>query len=169
MSGLSEKFATTRRRFFGVAGSAVLAAKTAAEAQARNLGAISHGSAFPMSDLRNTMIQEAGHGVLGGPTPVSVDGWQIARDLRNDIIRKALNTPRQRAELESILYQMHRNVHSLDHDLAANRCYSLAAKITYQRQRQVASAIDETVLEQSNYQRMTAWRDRILSFAGIKL
>jgi hypothetical protein len=55
----------------------------------------------------------------------------------------ALNFPDIRAEYESVLYDAYRNVYRLDPDLAIKKSFSLSAKITYQRQRNVASAMRE--------------------------
>ncbi len=49
----------------------------------------------------------------------------------------------KRSQIEAMLYEMNRGVYSLDPDLAVNRSFSLAAKIVYQRQHNVARRIEE--------------------------
>jgi hypothetical protein len=89
--------------------------------------------------------------------------------MRDDLIRKALNTRESRAELESFIYAEHRHIWALDYDLAANRSMSLAAKVAFQRQRLVQRTIEQTVEEKNLWTRVNDWKNKVLSVAGIKL
>lgn len=159
---------TTRRRFFAWMGTAPIAARQGMETAARQLAGIGNGQGVPSLDLRGSLIDGAND--VGAPSSAQMVGadWRLARKLRDDLIRKALDTPERRAELEAILYEEHRSVHNLDPDLAANRSFSLAAKVCYQRQRNVQRAIEYTVKENSPWEQVRSWKDRVLSLAGIK-
>lgn len=158
----------TRRKFFQAMGAAPLMARTAAEEVAKKLTALGGGSGPP---LAGGYLQDAlkGNGPSNRQEISSPGDWHLVRKMRDDLIRKALDTKQSRAELEAIVYEENRHVWVLDHDLAANRSMSLAAKFTFQRQRNVQRAIREAIQEKSGYSRMMEWRDRILGVAGIKL
>lgn len=166
-----------RRRFFGAIAASPLAARQAAESAAKQLAGIgSLSGGVPISDLRD-MVREMPHSGLGAQGEASANtctqspakDWQVLRQLKDDIIRRALNTKQSRQELEALLYQDMRNVYSFDHDLASNRSMSLAAKVCFQRQRNVQREIDYMMLDQSLRTRIRDWKNRILSIAGIKL
>jgi hypothetical protein len=57
-------------------------------------------------------------------------------------VRAVMKSAELRAEYESSLYQRFRHVPALDPDLANKRSFSLAAKIAFQRQRNVAAYIE---------------------------
>lgn len=141
----------TRRRFFGLAPGGVLAAKMAAEKTALGMTGSFDTPHTAAREILNT------HAKSG---PAEVFNWQLMRD---KAVRLALSTPSQRAELESILYERYRRVHHLDMDLAANRSYSLAAKMCYQRQRLVEHEIGEAIADDTPYNRMRGWVDKVLS------
>jgi len=155
----------TRRRFFQALSAAPLVAKQAAETAARGLMG---GGGPPMGGgyLRDVL----GGQIEGLPAnSASPPNWHLMRKLRDEMVQKALNTKKSRAELESIIYEEQRHIWTLDHDLAANRSMSLAAKITFQRQRNVQRSIREAIEEKSAYSRMMEWKDRFISMTGIKL
>lgn len=160
-----------RRKFFQALTAAPLMARAAAEEAVKKLasiGAIGHG--VPGIDL-HAMVREiplSGQYETASPANPAGD-WRLLRQMRDDIIRKALETKKSRAELEALLYEEHRCVYGLDYDLAANRSMSLAAKVTFQRQRNVKRDIDYTLLDKSLRRRVNDWKERILSIAGIKL
>lgn len=77
----------------------------------------------------------------------------------------ALKIPTVRAQLESLLFEDVRVIYGIDHDLASKRSFSLAAKVTYQRQRIVAQKIREMESEWP-YQRINNLISRAL---GLKL
>jgi hypothetical protein len=58
------------------------------------------------------------------------------------MLRQAYKLPGLRDELTSLIYQEHRRVGFLDPDIANKRSFSLAAKITFQRQREVERGIE---------------------------
>lgn len=58
-------------------------------------------------------------------------------------LTRALSLPQTRGRIISHLYQDEfRHVHCLDADLAANRSFSLAAKVVFQRQRNVERELE---------------------------
>lgn len=101
-------------------------------------------------------------GPYGAPASVSEGGMNIPREVRERGMRWALKNPELRAELESLVYEDNRHVGWLDHDLASKRSFSLAAKVTFQRQRNVQRRIEQDVLESSPWRRISAWSDRAL-------
>lgn len=54
---------------------------------------------------------------------------------------QVLRDARARAEIESLLYEQYRDVQMIDPDIDVNRSFSRLAKITFQRQRNVAEAL----------------------------
>lgn len=62
---------------------------------------------------------------------------------------RALAMPLVRREIESLLYEQEQHVGRLDLDLATKRSFSLAAKVTFQRQRNVARRVELMTSEQS--------------------
>lgn len=67
------------------------------------------------------------------PPPTYNGRWQ-------EVIRSSLVA---RAEYESLLYERFRTIGYIDPDLAVYRSFSLAAKICFQRQREVQRALAE--------------------------
>lgn len=80
-----------------------------------------------------------GHGPIDNPSPptsgLSYENRKIA----------LLNFPTIRAELESLLYEAHSHIYRIDADIAVKKSFSLNAKITFQRQRNVAKAMEDQV------------------------
>lgn len=164
-----------RRSVLKFLGASPIVAREAAEQAAKSLSGVTRGgmgmpgldirdivradapSTFPMNDCANIVGQQTG------------SDWRVVREMRDKIILDALRTKESRRELETILYENHRTVHGLDHDIAANRSWSLAAKLVYQRQRNVERDIEHTMMNQNPWERARDWKDRILSFAGIKM
>lgn len=152
-----------RRAFLRMLPVSAFAGRQAAEHAAKELAGLARGSAFPpsagLADAfginNNTVAAE------------QASGRFLDQRVREFALRNALATPALRAEIEAILYDQHRTVHALDHDLASNRSYSLAAKICYQRQRNVARALECQVMEASPWQRIRDWADRICRLAGV--
>lgn len=165
-----------RRSVLKFLGASPIAAREAAEVAAKNLAGITRGKpGIPGMDVRNMMrenIQPTAH-LVGYPEVGQGQSgpfdWRLAREMRDKFVLQALRTKETRRELETILYENHRTVHGLDHDIAANRSWSLAAKLCYQRQRNVARDIEHTMMDQNPWQRARDWKDRVLSFAGIKM
>jgi hypothetical protein len=97
------------------------------------------------ADLAGVHINGAGAGLASalygnpasdtGPTGQQYDPRKALRNLLAD--------EAARAEYTSAMYARNRNVSYIDLDLATKRSFSLAAKVAYQRQRNVARQIDE--------------------------
>lgn len=161
-----------RRSVLKFLGASPIVAREAAEEAAKTLSGVTRGGmGIPGMDVRDMMRenipQEVGQSLgIGGPAQ---GDWRVVREMRDKIVLNALRAKESRRELEIILYENHRTVHGLDHDIAANRSWSLAAKLVYQRQRNVERDIAHTMMDRDPYQRARDWKDRILSFAGIKM
>lgn len=67
--------------------------------------------------------------------------------IRHSDVAKALLNSAFRAEIESIAYEANRHVVFLDVDLATKKTFSLAAKVTFQRQRNVQREIESYTAE----------------------
>jgi hypothetical protein len=123
---IRRKIVLGRRRVLGLLAAAPLAARGAAEESAMRL---------------TQMIRPQGLGFIrgaeGGPASGPMPAVTAAER------RFALQWPSLRQQIESELYQANRVVHSIDHDLASKRSFSLAAKVAFQRQRNVQRALDE--------------------------
>lgn len=91
----------------------------------------------------------------GPPSEPSADQW-----------RHLLRFKSVRDELETLLAETdYRRVYGLDHDLAVKRSFSLAAKVTFQRQRLVAERLAQ-MQSRWPWQRMTDIAERVM---GVKL
>jgi hypothetical protein len=86
--------------------------------------------------------QVSGAGLGGAPTP-GVGQMEQGSSISLANKKLALNIPGIREELQSLFYEVNRNVYAIDYDLATKKSFSLAAKITYQRQRNVAIHMKE--------------------------
>jgi hypothetical protein len=157
---------TTRRRFFGLVGGGAVAGRQVIDHAAKQLaiGNISVGSGAPTPNLRHALFDE-GPSAIGADNPnqTSTIPWAEFCRLRDNLLRKALETPEKRVELESILYTQFRNIHWLDPDLAYNRSFSMAAKLCYQRQRLVQREINDSVEEKAPWHRLKDWKNGVLS------
>lgn len=86
-------------------------------------------------------------GMVGGPAapdqpyPGAIGAPCRAFDIRKALLR-VLQTPELRGQYESLMFERRRHVGVLDLDLASKRSFSLAAKVTFQRQRNVAREIE---------------------------
>lgn len=109
-----------RRSFLKMLGLSPLAAKAAVESEQMHQAGITQVGQYPTA--------------TNLPPGETVDP---------SIIR-ALMDAAFRAEWESALYQQNRSVYFLDHDLANKRSFSLAAKIAFQRQRNVERQMAES-------------------------
>lgn len=78
--------------------------------------------------------------------------------------RRLLKLAHVRKEAESILFEDERRVRWLDADLAVNRSFSLMAKVTFQRQRNVARRLDDLQVEAYPWQRLTQMAARLIGF-----
>ena len=59
--------------------------------------------------------------------------------------RAAWAIPSQRKVLESMIFERERGVGHIDHDLMSKKSFSLAAKVTFQRQRNVDAAMKSQI------------------------
>ena len=117
----------SRRSFLRVMGAAPLVAKTAAEEAAKSLAGIGLSSGVQL----NPAMSQAGIPVGANYTHPS------AANISQMLLDKAF-----RELVEEAAYQNNRHVSYIDHDLASKRSFSLAAKVTFQRQRNVAREVD---------------------------
>lgn len=112
-----------RRGFFRAALAAPAAAQAAQDAIVKEFTGI--GMGFDL--LGDTKDNPA-------PPQAYTNGVPAAEFERT---RRALSNPVNREAARSLLFEQNRYIHRLDHDLASKRSFSLAAKITFQRQRVV--------------------------------
>lgn len=77
--------------------------------------------------------------------------------------RALLKIPQARAAITAQLFERERTVHRIDHDLAVKRSFSLAAKIAYQRERNVARELS-LLEEQYPWQRLQNVGKKFLGF-----
>lgn len=133
----------TRRKFFGLIAAGPIAGRAAADHVAQDLAGISMRSGISSG------------GVSGGPSS----------DPTQEQWRRALGNFATRETVESILYEEQYDISRIDPDIAVLRSFSLSAKVTYQRQRNVRRRID-------NLQHGWTWQrlDQVArSWFGIKL
>lgn len=123
----------------------------------------------------NTRIPDiAGHGHLAdlhGSSPCTSPPFvDIAGQNQKEaaLLRKAWQVPALRKEMESILYEENRYVQRIDPDLAAYRSFSLNAKITFQRQREVQRSLESGWFDEHPYGKKRALLARIgKTFLGL--
>lgn len=116
-----------RRKFLGMVAASPVAAKMAAEAAAANLAGLRLGGA----------------GYLG--VPQAIAGGEITKGAW----RLAVANKDALKEIRSLLFERQRHVNSIDHDLAAKKSFSLAAKVAYQRERNVQRELEDMTNEWS--------------------
>lgn len=69
-------------------------------------------------------------------------GGNGAADPR-DLARRAFANPQTLSDVRALLFEKHQIVSTIDHDIASKKSFSLAAKIAFQRQRNVERDIQE--------------------------
>lgn len=116
----------TRRGFLKLMGASPLAAKAAAEEVTKSLVGIGIAPTYPYG------IPVSGMAV--GQSSAQMGKSEIAKMLMDAAFR---------SQVESASYRRNRHVSYLDLDLATKRSFSLAAKATFQRQRNVQREIEE--------------------------
>lgn len=82
-------------------------------------------------------FEQSGGAQLAAQVGIPANSLALPEGATPTAIRTAFLFPNKRAAIESILFEEAREVLTLDFDLANSRALSLAAKITYQRQRNV--------------------------------
>lgn len=152
-----------RRGFLKLLPVAGLAGKAAAEDAATRLAGL--GTTGLAQNVGGGFAAEGLGCASNQVQPASLaQGSAISVDVRRKIIQRVLRLPNLRGELESILYEDQRHVGFIDPDLAAKRSFSLAAKVTFQRQRNVERALQNQVYQDSTYQRVERWTERVLKW-----
>ena len=100
-------------------------------------------------------------GLAGDLSPVSSGHYNNSITAADrGLFRLKLAMPDFRAHLESVLYEQERIVAGIDYDIASKRSFSVAAKVTFQRQRNV-----ERRLQAGSWG--SSW-ERIKSIAGME-
>lgn len=121
---------TDRRSFLRLLGLSPIAAKVAADQAAADLsGVTANGLSFEPPEFGASWMGHSGEKLI-------TDEIESHRG-RSKLIRLACKVPQLYSELESELYRSHKHIGSIDPDLASMKSFSLAAKITFQRQRNV--------------------------------
>ncbi len=113
----------------------------------RSMAAIPAAAAQAQAALAETMSM-ASKIATSSPDQPPPSGGGIPmghNDPSTEQIRMLLKLPAARAQIESQTFQSYRHVSALDPDLANKRSFSLAAKVTFQRQRNVAAQMDALV------------------------
>jgi hypothetical protein len=136
----------TRRKFFGFIAASPLAGRAAAQQMAERLSGIPLTAPGGMAE--------------GGVSPTS------APDITHLQWRALLKLPEARAAIVSEIYKREHKVYRIDHDLGVKRSFSLAAKIAYQRERNVAHEL-ELLTEQYPWQRIQNAGRKFLSMIGL--
>lgn len=126
---------SSRRSFLRLMGLSPIAAKAAADKAIADLsGTNLSGMAFTPPEYGNTGWQSLSSGAkASGPFDAGIE----THAGRSKLLRLACKIPKLAQEFEAELYEKHRYVGSLDTDIAIKQSFSLAAKITFQRQRNV--------------------------------
>ena len=109
---------SSRRSFLGWMSTSPLAAKATADKTIADLsGMRSNGLGYPREGV-----------------PLEVQQWEYIAAFKNYFLKE---------QVTSMLYQQERFVPNLDPDLAAYKSFSMNAKITFQRQRNVQRRLNE--------------------------
>lgn len=150
-----------RRTMLGLIGGGALGGKRMAQQAAATIAGIGVGNTdkYIGNELRTIMKEH-----INLDRNVQFIDWQAAQD---EAVRWALDQPAQRAELESLLYEQYRNTHILDPDLAYNNVYSMAAKLAYQRQRNVKRDIDNILKDTNIWNRVNRWKEDVFKVQGL--
>lgn len=151
-----------RRGFLKALATAPFVAKQAAEKvgialmNGKTLGV---ESMAPSSDLVRCAMSAAGS-TKGSQAPVDyTQPDKLTEKAARQILKLAIKDPDVKRKLNSLMMETHRTVMWLDADLAVNRSMSLAAKICYQRQRNVDRDIKQEL------DRINPW-NRLQQFLG---
>ena len=116
-----------RREFLGLMSTSPLFAKKATEDMSMKLSKIkaeygSQSISHQVSVNRSTTVRE---------------------ELNADHYKMAMSFPIAREKIREQLFAQNQKIYSIDNDLASKRSFSLAAKICYQRQRDVEARLRE--------------------------
>lgn len=81
--------------------------------------------------------------------------------------KAAWQLPHLRKEIESLLYENNREVHSIDPDLAVKKSFSYMAKVTFQRQRNVEKDLQEDYFDETPWAKRRSLMKRLIEkFVG---
>lgn len=140
-----------RRGFLQRFGVGVIAAPAAAKSAMEKAQA----------ELANVVVSGAGGALAPSQSPdgAALDGFSLRKHLAG-----VLQNAEHRDVYTSLLFQRHRWIGYIDVDLATKRSFSLAAKVTYQRQRNVAREIAEDTAESPLWQRGEAYVRRAVGW-----
>lgn len=116
--------ASTRRSFLSMMAASPLAAKSVAE-----------NASMQLMQGHGALVLRSGVEARGQPIPMPNRGPK-------DFARAFLD-PKFKGAMEAAAFESNRHVSYIDHDIASKRSFSLAAKITFQRQRNVARELRE--------------------------
>lgn len=156
-----------RRGFLKAFAAAPFVAKQAAEQVGLGLmnGRLLGVDQPPSADLvRGALGTGESSGIAQGPSnPANyIKPDRLTEKAARGILRLAMKDPDVKRQLNSLMMQTHRNVMWLDVDLASNRSMSLAAKICYQRQRNVERDLAQEMDRTNPWTRMQRFVAKIL-------
>lgn len=153
-----------RRSFLRVLAAVPFAGRAAADATAKELSGLnSHlGSGIPAAgDLAGAVFgSSAGQSACTNTFGGGGESRYWSAEARRGAIKIILEDRTNHAEITSTLYRCHRRIHSIDPDIGSKRSWSLAAKITFQRQRMVEIELAGAVVDASPWQDMREWVDQ---------
>lgn len=161
-----------RRSVLRLLGVGAVAGRAAAEATARDLSGLRIGglggpNAPPgVSALGQAIENGPGQGPANYPREVG----NLSRTAARGLLKTVLANPADRDELMGLLNQVHRSIYRIDPDIGGRRSWSLAAKIAYQRERNVERDIEESFRDQSPWAEVRSWwRDKVLRVFGLNV
>lgn len=155
-----------RRGFLKAFAAAPFVAKQAAEQAAigmMNGKTLGVDSMAPPNDLVRGAIGTATSELAASQQPadyIKVD--RLTEKAARQILKLALKDPDIKRQLDSLMMQTHRTVMWLDADLAVNRSMSLAAKICYQRRRNVEHDLKQELDRTNPWSRMQRFVGKLL-------
>lgn len=152
--------AATRRRFLSMLGAAPLAGKAVADQALSGIATAGNMGDGGFGPAPNHLSQMLGAEALYPPQNIAPSPFDLKQ--RNSLLKKALKIPALRGEIESLLYEENHAVGYLDHDLAQKRSFSLAAKVTFQRQRNVQRQLQYGIVDESPWRRAERWGTEVV-------
>lgn len=154
-----------RRGFLQALATAPFVAKQAAEQAGM---ALMNGKTLgvetmaPSADLVRGAMGAASSEMMGAQQPAGYKTDKLTEKAARQILKLAIKDPDVKRQLNSLMMQTHRTVMWLDADLAMNRSMSLAAKICYQRQRNVDRDIRQELDRVNPWSRLQRFLGQIL-------
>lgn len=145
-----------RRSFLRALGAAPLAGRAAAEAVTKELGGIGVLGGPAQGPMPAGLGEAIGNTTRGRAYQEAGRGWW-SETAKREAMRSILANKDHDAEIRTLLYQSHRRIHHLDPDIGGRMSWSLAAKITYQRQRFVDQEIKGSLQDATPWQAINNW------------